>query len=210
MSLACKANETLLFIGDSITDAGRTNHLPPYGGGYVSMFRNIVLACKPELNLHIINSGVCGNTLEGLVLRWDKDVLKHKPDHLVIMIGINDAAMQHDSHRKDSEVLQEFAERFLTLLQISKNNGIHTITLMTPFYISNDKDSHLLKLTREYGHIVTKLGIEFDLKTIDLQSLFDEKLKISSPRYWSGDGIHPQPHGHYLIAKHLYKAIINA
>ena len=36
-----KSGETLLFIGDSITDSGRTNHLPPFGGGYMNMFRSM-------------------------------------------------------------------------------------------------------------------------------------------------------------------------
>ena len=81
-------NQTIVFIGDSITDAGRLEKpYRPLGYGYVHFVANWLLAKYPELNLNIVNTGISGNTIRDLKLRWEKDCLNHKPDVLSVMIG---------------------------------------------------------------------------------------------------------------------------
>jgi len=58
-----KPNQTIVFIGDSITDMDRK--LPvykPLGFGYVNFVGNLLLAKYPQLNLNIVNTGISGNT----------------------------------------------------------------------------------------------------------------------------------------------------
>ena len=86
-----KQNQTLLFIGDSITDCGR-QELPyaPLGCGYVNFAANFLLASIPHLNLTIENRGIGGNSTRDLRDRWQEDCLDLKPDIVSVMIGIND------------------------------------------------------------------------------------------------------------------------
>ena len=56
---------TILFQGDSITDAGRQNRESPkpndqisMGNGYASMATSALLASRPSLNLTIFNRGI--------------------------------------------------------------------------------------------------------------------------------------------------------
>lgn len=207
MKLPFKTGETILFIGDSISDAGRTNHLPPFGGGFIAMFRNMVLAKEPELDLTFINMGISANTLEGLEYRWDRDVLDYDPDHLFIMIGINDVVIQSTSSRSNEDVLLEFKERFHKLIYISTLKNISSIYLMTPFFISDDQASVLSTLCIKYGNIVKDIAKEFHLRFIDINELFRSQIRTTSHSYWSGDGIHPYDHGHYLIADTLYREL---
>ena len=85
-----KDGETLLMIGDSITDCGRRGNDPPLGSGYVRMFSELVTAHHPEREIRYINKGIGGNKVTDLKERWRDDVLYHKPDRLTVKIGIND------------------------------------------------------------------------------------------------------------------------
>ena len=59
---------TILFQGDSITDARRQNRQKPnvneqasMGNGYASMAAAALLTSRPELNLSIYSRGISGN-----------------------------------------------------------------------------------------------------------------------------------------------------
>jgi lysophospholipase L1-like esterase len=60
-----KFDQTILFIGDSITDAGRLEAAyRPFGYGYVHFVAYHLLAKYPEHNLNIINTGISGDTYQ--------------------------------------------------------------------------------------------------------------------------------------------------
>lgn len=91
-----KANQRILFIGDSITDADRRDPAyQPLGNGYVHFVSNMLVAKYPQLNLEIINRGINGDTTRGMKQRWSSDCIEHKPDVLSVLIGINDLWTQH-------------------------------------------------------------------------------------------------------------------
>ena len=88
---------TILFQGDSITDAGRQNRQAPkpndqksMGNGYASMAASALLTSLPDHNLSIYNRGISGNKVHQLDARWQSDCIDHKPDILSILIGVND------------------------------------------------------------------------------------------------------------------------
>jgi len=85
----------IVFIGDSITDCGRTRPVGEglfnaLGNGYVSFIDAFLGATKPELRLRVVNMGCGGNTVRDLEGRWKADVLDLKPQYVSCMIGIND------------------------------------------------------------------------------------------------------------------------
>ncbi|MCJ7730185.1 MAG: GDSL-type esterase/lipase family protein, partial [Sedimentisphaerales bacterium] len=90
-----RPGQTVLFIGDSITDADRNRQCyKPFGFGYVHFVANTLLAKYPTYNLNIINRGINGNTITDLKNRWQRDCIDHKPDILSVLIGVNDVWRQ--------------------------------------------------------------------------------------------------------------------
>jgi lysophospholipase L1-like esterase len=88
---------TVLFQGDSITDAHRNrdqgdqpNHQPALGGGYAWMAGSQLLVSRDADELKVFNRGVSGNKVYQLADRWQEDCLDLKPDVLSILIGVND------------------------------------------------------------------------------------------------------------------------
>jgi len=85
-----KDGQTVVFIGDSITDCGRRGPDAPYGNGYVKLAVDLITAKYPERRITFLNEGIGGNTVEDLRNRWHDDVLRHRPDWVSVMVGIND------------------------------------------------------------------------------------------------------------------------
>jgi len=77
--------KTIVAFGDSIT-APRKNVVT-----YSDLIRKEVE--KKALDVKVVNSGVPGNTTAIAKERFEKDVLAHKPDFVIIQFGTNDAAI---------------------------------------------------------------------------------------------------------------------
>ena len=82
--------QTVVFIGDSITDCGRRDVAAPLGNGYVRFIAELITIRYPALKVNLINKGISGNTVADLRERWHDDVLTLKPDWVSVLIGIND------------------------------------------------------------------------------------------------------------------------
>ncbi|MBN2130500.1 MAG: hypothetical protein JW741_13450 [Sedimentisphaerales bacterium] len=84
-------DDTLVFIGDSITDAEKHRRAyHPLGLGYVHFAANFLRARHPDLTISIVNAGVSGDTILDLQNRWQRDCLTHRPNVLSVLVGIND------------------------------------------------------------------------------------------------------------------------
>ena len=62
-----EGGQTMLFIGDSITDCGRRGAEMPLGSGYVRLFTELATARFPDRNIAYINKGIGGNKVSDLV-----------------------------------------------------------------------------------------------------------------------------------------------
>ena len=93
-SLVFQSNQTVLFIGDSITDCSRRQDQEGLGHGYVRKITELITARYPDRDISYINRGIGGDIVEGLENRWTADVITPQPDWLSIKIGINNAARQ--------------------------------------------------------------------------------------------------------------------
>ena len=78
-----------LFQGDSITDCGRGDYKNPHatGGGYVRLLEAELTALG---DCEVMNTGVSGDKVTNLLVRWKPDCLNLKPDVVTILIGVND------------------------------------------------------------------------------------------------------------------------
>ncbi|WP_414838821.1 GDSL-type esterase/lipase family protein [Carnobacterium sp. TMP28] len=102
--------DTILFIGDSITDVGRNRKdLKDLGKGYPLLIAAHLLECYPELELTFLNRGISGDKVTDLANRWKEDCLELQPDIISILVGINDAWHNID---KEKVSIQESVDKF--------------------------------------------------------------------------------------------------
>ena len=201
---------TLLFIGDSITDAGRARPVGEgngLGGGYPAQVETLLGATYPERKIRVLNTGISGNTIRNLKSRWQKDVIDLKPDWLSIMIGTNDVWRQFSgTNNPDSVFPEEFVKTYTELLLQTKPL-VKGITLLTPFYVEPDHDQPMRKRMDEYCQLVRKLAREHGCRFGDTQSAYDNALKSVPFASLAGDKVHPSPTGHMVLSRVFLKTV---
>ena len=198
--------QKIVFIGDSITDAGRLGAAAPYGDGYVNLVDMLLVACYPELDLVVVNRGIAGDTVRDLAGRWERDVLAERPDWLSIMIGVNDVWRAWGSNPYDYVPLPEYETTLRDLLDQAQAGGARLI-LMTPYVIEPDRRDLMRRQLDLYGAVVKRLAEEYGAILVDVQAAFDAALEQHEPGYWSGDRVHPTTAGHAVIARAWLDAV---
>ncbi len=205
-----ESGQTLLFIGDSITDAGRTGQFPPFGQGWVNFLRAAVLARRPELTLKFVNKGVSGNTVRDLERRWEGDVVAEKPDHLFIKIGINDVARNFAAGelREFHVPLEEFLGIYRKLIEEARGAGVGRIWLLGCFFVEPNREEPMRAMCDRYNEAVAELAGETGAGFVDVQGEFDRLLAHQHPMAIAPDRVHPNPHGHVVIAEAVLRAVL--
>jgi len=200
-------NQTILFIGDSITDCGRRDLAAPHGDGYVNIASSLLLARYPNLHLRFINRGVSGNTTRDLAARWQRDVLAEQPDWLSIMIGINDVWRAFGPNVHEAVPLFEYEATLRELLQRVQHETTARLILMEPYMIEADQSVSMRRQMDQYAAVVRELAIHYDAVLVRTQAAFDVVLEHTVPAGWAPDYIHPNHPGHAVIALAWLRAI---
>jgi lysophospholipase L1-like esterase len=202
-----------LFIGDSITDCGRTQPVAeglfdPLGRGYVTQIEALLGAAAPELGIRVVNVGSSGNTVRDLKDRWDRDVLALKPDWLSVAIGINDVWRQFDLPRaREKHVGLDEYERVYDELLARTRAGLQGLVLVTPYLIEPNRQEPMRARMDQYGAVVKRLARKYDAVFADTQTAFDRMLKHMHPMALAWDRIHPNQTGHMVIARTILNAV---
>jgi len=206
-------NSKLLFIGDSITDAGRAQPVgeglgDALGRGYVAMVDALLGACHPEAAIRVVNMGTGGHTVRDLKKRWHADVTAQNPDWVAVMIGVNDVWRQFDSPlRPETHVYIEEYESTLNDLIERTMPAVHGMILMTPFYMEANHFDPMRAQIDRYGDVVKRLALRHDVVLVDVQKAFDGVLGSYYPATLGWDRVHPGAVGCAVIARAFLKTI---
>lgn len=197
--------DSILFIGDSVTDVGRdrTNAVD-LGQGYPLMIATALKERYAELELSFSNRGIGGDKLKDMAARWEEDCLSLNPTVVSILIGINDTwhAVGQDQFGSQED-LQQFEQLYRTLLTTLVENSVRQIILMEPFVLPYPIDREMWRSDLDPRiQVVRKLAYEFQADLIPLDGLLNAiGIKQGFALLTGEDGVHPTQKGHELIAK---------
>ncbi|NNE93383.1 MAG: SGNH/GDSL hydrolase family protein [Verrucomicrobiales bacterium] len=208
-NVSLKEGDTILFQGDSITDAGRdkkhqkANDGRSLGRGYPHQIAGGLLRDHAALGLKIHNRGISGNKVPDLDNRWQADCLELTPAVLSILIGVND--IWHKLNGRYDGTAETYRDGFAALLKRTREALPDTrFVVCEPFVLKcgavlqgewfPDFDTR-----RAYAkEVADKAGAIW----VPFQSMFDEAVAAGTkPEYWAHDGVHPSVAGHALMAK---------
>ena len=206
-------SDTVLFIGDSISDYGRARPVGEglgnaWGTSYVANAGALLNCMYPELALRIINMGVSGNQVRDLAARWETDVMALRPNWVSVLIGINDVWRQFDSpYIPETHVLpEEFERTYETLIQRTLPT-VKGMILMAPYFMEPNRADPMRARMDEYGRIVKNLADKYACVFVDLQAAWDDLFQYMHPDNIAWDRIHPNQVGCMFIAKQFLKAV---
>lgn len=201
MALPFLTNDTILFTGDSITDAGRLRDVPSdLGRGYAMIAAGLLQSRHPELNLTFLNRGISGDRVGDLQARWPQDCLDLKPDWVSILIGANDTWRRFDQNKPTSA--EDYAAVYRNLLEQIREHTSAKVILCEPFFLPvppvtpafrEDANPKIAK--------VRELAAEFAAFYVPFDGLFAWAALKQDPARWLYDGVHPTPAGFALMAE---------
>lgn len=201
--------KTILFQGDSITDAdrSRTEDLA-IGRGYPNMVAGHLGAAYPY-QFCFINRGISGNRIVDLYARSKMDIINLKPDYMSILIGIND--VWHELFDRNGVSAGKFELVYgLLIEELLRELPNLKLMLLEPFVLpgsatSSDEENpgrweYFRAETDLRREVVKRLADEYNLAFVPLQDKFNA-VNADAPTdgYWLADGVHPTSAGHELI-----------
>ena len=198
-------NMTILFQGDSVTDAGRSREDPDdLGPGYPRFAAETLK--KSYSGLTVINRGISGNRSCDLVVRWDEDCLALKPDLLSILIGINDTWRRYDQSSPTSAA--EYEANMRTLLTQVRDTLDIPVVLMEPFVLEvQPGQAEWREGLDPKNDVFRRLAREVGCRLVPLDGLFAAECCRTPAELLAADGVHPTEKGAALIARAFVEAI---
>ncbi|HQQ96739.1 MAG TPA: SGNH/GDSL hydrolase family protein [Cyclobacteriaceae bacterium] len=204
-SFMVNQRKKVILFGDSITEAG----VEPRG--YITRMSALAEAEQRSADFEFIGAGIGGNKIYDLYLRVEDDVLRHKPDIVVIYIGVND--VWHKRLAGTGTDPDKFEKFYVALIKKLTSQNIRVV-LCTPAVIgektdfSNELDGDL----NRYSNIIRSLATQNNLPLIDLRKTFlDYNLKHNPSNKESGiltsDRVHLNEQGNQLVAEAIWPVI---
>ncbi|SKC76690.1 SGNH/GDSL hydrolase family protein [Krasilnikoviella flava] len=184
--------ERLVFVGDSITDAGRDRgDVTSLGDGYVSL----VAADLPKAA--VVNLGIGGNRAVDLEERWEREVAPTAPDVLTVYVGVNDTWRRFDAgDPTGAEAFEATYRRLLARVPDSPR-----LVLVEPFLlpVRPEQEAWLEDLEGKRD-VVARLAAEFGAALVPLHSLLTRAARDAGAAALAPDGVHPTPPASRIIA----------
>lgn len=202
-AIQLKARDTIVFIGDSITDAEHHRQAyRPLGFGYVHFAGNLLRARRPELNLNLVNTGVSGDTIIDVQHRWERDCVAHRPNVVSVLVGVNDVwqlTMEPDLAVTAADP-SRYEVTYDQLLSCARDRCNCQFVLMEPFMFCRDGRNPVFSALMPYIETVHRLAAKYDALLVPLQREIDRRTAEIPPERWSDDGVHPHVWAHAWIA----------
>jgi len=225
---ACTNSTKVVFLGDSITEAGIYDNevgvpsgdtlIYPKYTGFITLLKKDI-----EDDIELIGKGVGGNKVSNLLERYKKDVLSLNPDIVFIYIGINDVWHKYSFGTGTDIIFYENGLR--KIIADLKNKGAKVI-LCTPTVIGENKgeftlvnefkDIETMEIMNgdldAYSDVIRKLASELNTDLLDLREIFMNYISENNPNNESSgittyDGVHLNDLGNKLIADEMLRFI---
>ena len=201
---ALKKGDRIVFLGDSITQAGDRP------GGYIQVVREVLKARHAKLELEVIGAGISGHKVPDLEKRLDRDVLAHKPQVVVIYIGINDVWHSQNGKGTSKEDYEAGLRRLIDRIEKSGSR----VVLCTPSVIGEKPagTNSLDKMLSEYAGISRGVAAKTGVQLLDLNREFRDYLGRHNPLevakgVLTSDGVHLNAAGNRFVAARMLEAL---
>ncbi|WP_082361256.1 GDSL-type esterase/lipase family protein [Bacillus sp. FJAT-28004] len=217
----------IVFLGDSITDDGM----------FIAYMDAYFLQHMPTNQITLINLGVSSETASGLSEpehpfprpcvhdRLGKALAESNPDWVVVCYGMNDGIYYPYS----ADRFEAYRQGILRAVDVIKQAGAKVILITPPpFDTASFTGGSLLPADQPaYSYAEPFAEYEDVLKryadwVLTLEDVADALVSIHEPmlrewerkrktnqQYVTGDGIHPNAEGHWLIAANLLRVLFN-
>lgn len=193
------SSRAVVFIGDSITAAGRdAAGSTDLGRGFVSLIADERRVHAQTTRASVVNRGIGGDRAVDVEARWDADCLSLDPAVITLLVGVNDTWRRFD-HGQDNPV-SEYSASLHRMLDAARARSSAALVVMEPFilevgFVTAEWREDLAARQRAAAEVARRVGASF----VPTQRAFDEAAG-ARPAALLHDGVPPTPAGHRLLA----------
>jgi lysophospholipase L1-like esterase len=202
-----KSGDTLAICGDSIT----AQHL------YSAYIEDYILMCAPPTDARVAQFGRILEKSKDFVLHMPHDVLLFKPTIATVCYGMNDGGYGPLT----DDVAASYRQAQTTVVETMKQNGVTRILLASPKPVDpitykNRGNADAAEYNKTLGaladidrDIAAKEGIQYVDIFGEMRDVMAKARAARGDGYilGGGDGIHPDPNGHLVMAYAFLKAL---
>ena len=198
----------IVFLGDSITDAGRNRaDCHDMGFGYPKYASELLTQYFSDIDFEFFNKGIGGNRTCQLFDRLYNDAIVLEPDIISILIGINDVWGRYGINRVATTDAQTALNLRCILERIRRETGAK-IMILSPYLLDCDDKEQVRADLKTLIPTVRSLAEEFADVYVPLNEIFEEAQKNQPhPKFYSEDGVHPNAAGAEFIGRVYAEAI---
>ena len=194
--IAVTKGQTIAFLGDSITAAGRGT------GGYCQLVLDGLK--RQGIETTAVFAGISGHKSNQMLARLEKDVLNKKPDWMTLSCGVNDVW-----HGARGVALEPYKKNITEIVTRAQTAGVK-VMLLTSTMIGEDQSTSNNQKLLPYNAFIRQLAKDKSCLLADLNTDMREALK-KFPKGAKGnkltsDGVHMNGLGNIMMAKGLLKA----
>ena len=204
-----RKDSRIVFIGDSITDVkfnSRFRFKFRVKNIYATQLKKKFRKYSKKINVDI--KGIASNRTYHVYDRLTKDCINLKPDVVIMLIGVNDAWENYGPEnyppllRPMEPHIREIFRRLRAELPDAQ------ILYIMPFLIDAVEEKFPFhKILDEYRELLKAVALEHGATVIDMQEVFNNAQKTTTPKDLAVDGIHPTNLGHSIMAEAVEKMI---
>lgn len=197
-------NDLVAICGDSITQQKL----------YSLYIEDYLVMCQPHTGIQAVQFGWGGETTWDFLTRQANDCLVFRPTVATICYGMNDADYGPTNPRK----LEYFKKSTATAIRNFKAAGVRFIVLGGPGAVDSGTyrkcspaiyNATLRDFSEGAKEVAAEEGVAFaNVHEIMMQAMEKAKARYGAGYVFSGgDGIHPGPNGHLVMAYAFLKAL---
>lgn len=192
----------IVFLGDSITEAGRKESPNQLGYGYVNIFSEQLN--KQDQQLNIINKGVDGQFTEQIAQSLHPECIFLHPDYVSILVGVNDIGLLVASDVSEQEKLYMLEDSIRAyhemLFDLSRETTAKIITLEPFIFPKDGAFEEWIPWQKKMSKNIRKLARNYGASFVPLQEPLEQKIEELGYDAITTDGMHLTSTGHEILA----------
>jgi lysophospholipase L1-like esterase len=198
-------NDNLAIVGDSIT----AQHI------YSAFIEDYLLMCQPTSGLTVCQFGWSGEDMRGVNYRLPFDILPLKPTVVTTCYGMNDG---HYTALTD-DIANTYRTGQVAMVEALKKAGVRVIIVGSPkpvdLYTFHKPDTSAAVYNQNLAAlsaIAKDVAAKENVLYADVNGAFTAAAAKAKAQYgptynMAGDGVHPGPDGHLVMAYAFLKAM---
>ncbi len=158
-----------------------------------------------QLNMHLVNSGVGGNTTADALKRFDSDVAAKDPDIVLIAFGTNDFV--RESAKGSRLSTDQFRENLETIAEKVQALGADPILMTCPYlresvYVERyyQEDGGVLAVLDTYNEVIRQTASDLGIGLVDIRKACED---YEPSLFLRSDGVHLSDTGDQVYTEEI-------